>query len=89
VKSSHANKRLKIEAHHAFDKGKSTATPSSPFNDSDKYMSSWMHLRDDCSHMISEIKPKGPAQPKENLGNSRVDSSNQVRVASQTRKYGF
>ena len=52
-------------------------------------MSSWMHLRDDCSHMISGIKPKGFAQPKENSGKSRGDSSNQGRITSHTGKYGF
>jgi hypothetical protein len=31
-----------------------------------------MHLRDDCSHVISEIRPKGSTQPKENLGKSKV-----------------
>jgi hypothetical protein len=74
VKSSHASKRLKTESHHALDKGKSVVAPSSPSNDSDKYVSSRMHLRDDCSHMISEIKPKGSAQPKENSGKSRGDT---------------
>jgi hypothetical protein len=57
VQSSHASKRLKIEAHHAPNKGKSTVSPSSPSNDSTKSMSSHMHLRDDCSHVISEIRP--------------------------------
>jgi hypothetical protein len=48
-----------------------------------------MHLRDDCSHVISEIRPKVFAQPKENSGKSRGENNNQGRVASQTRKYGF
>jgi hypothetical protein len=48
-----------------------------------------MHLRDDCSHAISEIRPKGSAQPKANSGKSRGDNNNQGRVASQTGKYGF
>jgi hypothetical protein len=82
--SSHASKRLKTEAHHALDKGKATAAPSSPSNGSDKSVSSRMHLRDDCSHVISEIRPKGSAQPKANSGKSRGDNSNQGRVASQT-----
>jgi hypothetical protein len=89
VKSSHASKRLKTEAHHALDKGKSIVSPSSPSNDYDKSVSSQMHLRDDCSHVIREIKPKGSAQPKANSGISRGDNSNQERVASQTGKYGF
>jgi hypothetical protein len=73
---------LKTEAHHALDKGKSIAAPSSPSNGSEKYMSSWMHLRDDCSHVISEIRPKGSAQTKENSGKSKGDKNNQERIAS-------
>jgi hypothetical protein len=89
MQSSHASKILKTETHHALDKGKATAAPSSPSNDSDKSMYSHMHLRDDCSHVINEIKPKGFAQPKANSGKSRGDSRKQGRVASQTGKYGF
>jgi hypothetical protein len=61
---SHARKRLKIEAHHAPDKGKATAAPSSPSNGFDKSMSSRMHLRDNCSHVINKIRPKGLNQRK-------------------------
>jgi hypothetical protein len=39
MKSSHANKILNIESHHVFDKGKSTAAPSSPSDDSDESVS--------------------------------------------------
>jgi hypothetical protein len=80
---------LKIEAHHALDKGKAIVGPSSASNGSDKSMSSRMHLRDNCSHMINEIMPKGSAKPKVNLGKSRGDNINQGRVASQSGKYGF
>ena len=66
VHSSHALKRLKTEAHHAPDKGKSNVSPSSPSNDSAKSMLSCMHMRDDFSHVISEIRPKGSTQPKAN-----------------------
>jgi hypothetical protein len=89
VKSSHASKGLKTDAHHALDKGKSIAAPSSPSNDFDKSVSSRMHLGDNCSHVINEIRPKGSAQPKENLGKSRGDNNNQGRIPSQTEKYGF
>ena len=89
VHSSHASKRLKTEAHHALDKGKSIDAPSSPSNGSDKYVSSRMHLRDECSHMISEIGPKGSTQPKENLEKSKGDNKNQGNIASQSVKYGF
>jgi hypothetical protein len=79
---------LKTEAHHAPDKGKATAAPSSPFNGFDKSVSSRMHLRDDCSHVISEIRPKGSTQPKENSERSKGDN-NKGRIASQSGKYGF
>jgi hypothetical protein len=48
-----------------------------------------MHLRDDCSHVISEINPKFFAQLKEFSGKSGDDNNNQGKVASQTEKYGF
>jgi hypothetical protein len=70
-------------------KEKPCAAPSSPSNGSNKSVSSRMHLRDDCSHVINEIKPKGSAHPKANSGKSRGDNNNQGRVASQTGKYGF
>jgi hypothetical protein len=89
VQSSHASKRLKTEAHHAPDKGKSIAAPSSPSNGSDKSVSSQMHLRDDCSHVINEIRPKGSAQPKANSERSKGDNNNKGRIASQSGKYGF
>jgi hypothetical protein len=80
---------LKTEAHHALDKGKAIVAPSSPSNGSDKSVSSQMHLRDDCSHVISKIRPKGSAQPKENSGKSKGDNNNQGKIASQSGKYGF
>ena len=59
VQSSHARKRLKTKAHNAPDKGKVVVAPSSPSSDSTKSVSFHMHLRDDCSHVIIEIKLKG------------------------------
>jgi hypothetical protein len=41
-------------------KGKVVASPSSPSSDSTKLVSSRMQPRDDCSHVISEIKPQVP-----------------------------
>jgi hypothetical protein len=89
VQSSHASKRLKTEAHHAPDKGETAAAPSSPSNDSAKSVSSRMHLRDDRSHVISEIRPKGSTQPKENSERSKGDNNNKGKIASQSGKYGF
>jgi hypothetical protein len=48
-----------------------------------------MHLRDDFSHVISEIKPKGSTQPKANSENSKGDNNNKGKIASQSGKYGF
>jgi hypothetical protein len=80
---------LKIEAHHAPDKGKSTAAPSSSSNDSDKSVSSRIHLRYHFSHVINEIRPKGSTQPKANSKISKGDNNNQGKIASQSGKYGF
>jgi hypothetical protein len=54
-----------------------------------KFVSSRMHLRDDCSNVISEIRHKGSTQPKENSERSKGDSSNKRKIASQSGKYGF
>jgi hypothetical protein len=89
MQSSHASKRLKTEAHHAPDKGKVVVAPSSPSNDSAKYVSYRMHLRDDFSHVISEIRPKGSTQPKENSEKSKGDNNNKGKIASESGKYGF
>jgi hypothetical protein len=82
VQSSHARKRLKTEAHHAPDKGKAIVSPFSPSNDSAKSVSSRMHLRDDCSHVISEIRPKVSTQPKANSERSKGDKNNKGNSVS-------
>jgi hypothetical protein len=46
-------------------------------------------MRDDCAHVITEINPKGYSQLKAISGKSGGDNSNQGRVSSHTRKYGF
>jgi hypothetical protein len=86
---SSSNKRLKTEAHHAPVKGKATSAPSSPSNDSDKSVSFHMHWRDDCSHMINEMRPKGSTQLKANSEGLKGDNNNKGKIASQTGKYGF
>jgi hypothetical protein len=65
VQSSHASKRLKTDIPEPVqNKGKAVASPSSPSNDSSKFVSSHMHLKDDCSHVISEIQPQESNQPR-------------------------
>jgi hypothetical protein len=89
VQSSHAIKQLKTDVPHVQDKGKDTSSPSSPSNDSSKSVSSHMHLKDDCSHVISEIKPQGSNQPKATFGKSNGDNSDRRNISSQSGKYGF
>jgi hypothetical protein len=84
-----SNKRLKTEPHHAPVKWKATTAPSSPLNDSDKSVSSNMHWRNDCSHMIREMRHKGSTQPKADSEGLKGDSSNKGKISSQTGKYGF
>jgi hypothetical protein len=48
-----------------------------------------MHLRDDLSHVISEIIPKGSTHPKENLERSKGDNISKGNISSQSGKYGF
>ena len=84
-----ARKMLKTKAHHAHDKGKSIIAPFSPSNDSDKSVYSHMHLRDHCSHVINEIRPKVSTQPKENSERSKSDNNNKGKIDSQSGKYGF
>ena len=54
-----------------------------------KYVSSRMHLRDDCTHVISDIRPKGCTHPKANSERSKGDNNNKGKIASQSGKYGF
>jgi hypothetical protein len=89
VQSSHASKQLKTKAHHVPNKGKIVASPSSPLNGFSKSMSSHMHLRYDCSHVISDINLKGSTHPKENLERSKGDNNNKGKITSQSGKYGF
>jgi hypothetical protein len=64
----HVEFRIHVEG---MNKGKVVASPSSPSNDSSKHVSSDMQLKDDCSHVISEIQPQGSNQPQTNFGNQR------------------
>jgi hypothetical protein len=39
-----------------------------------------MHLKDDCSHVISEINPQGSNQPKATSGKSKGDNSDRIKI---------
>jgi hypothetical protein len=65
VQSSHTSKRLKTDIPQLVqDRGKIVASSSSPSNDSSKYVSSHLLLKDGCAHVISEIHPQGSNQPR-------------------------
>jgi hypothetical protein len=65
VQSLNASKRLKTNIPQPMqDKGKAVASPSYPSTNSSKYVSSHLHLKDYCSHVISEKQPQGSYQPQ-------------------------
>jgi hypothetical protein len=65
VQSSHASKRLKTDVPKPeLDKGKGVANPSKSSKDSSESVSSHLHLKDDCSHVINAIHPQGSHQLK-------------------------
>jgi hypothetical protein len=58
LQSSHARKILKSTIPEPkLDKGKEVANPSKSSKDSSESISSQLHLKDYCSHVISEIHP--------------------------------
>jgi hypothetical protein len=89
VQSSHANKILKTDVHEPVqDKGKEIATHSNSSKDFSKSVSSRLHLKDDCSHVISEIQPQGSDQSKAATEKSKGDN-NEKRPNASHSKYGF
>jgi hypothetical protein len=86
---SYSNKRMKIETHYAHVKRKATTAPSTPSNDFDKSVSFCMHWRDDCSHMIIEMRLKDSTHPKVGSEGLKDDSNNKGKIVSQIGKYGF
>jgi hypothetical protein len=89
VQSTHASKWFNTNVPHVQDKGKAPTSPSSPSNDSSKSVSSCMNLKDDCSHVISEINPQGSNQPKSISGKSKGENNDRRKISSQSGKYGF
>jgi hypothetical protein len=85
----HASKWIKTDVPHVKDKGDATASPSSSSNDTSKFISSHMHLKDDCSHVVIEIQPQGSNQPHANSKKSMVVNSDKRNIVSQSGKYGF
>jgi hypothetical protein len=48
-----------------------------------------MHLRDDFSHVINEIRPKGSTQPKENSERSKVTTTTREILLPRVENMGF
>jgi hypothetical protein len=90
VQCLHTSKRLKNDIPQLVqDKGKTTASPSSPSIDSSKYVSSRLHLKEECSDVINEIQPRGSNQPRATLEKSKGNNRENRKIASQSGKYGF
>jgi len=65
IQSSHASKRLKTTMPESkIDKGKGEANSPKSSENSSKSISSHIHIKDNLSHVISEIHPQGSNQPK-------------------------
>jgi hypothetical protein len=87
--SFHASKRLNIDVSKLVqDKGKGVATASKSSKESSESVSSHLHLKDDCSHVISAVQPQGSNKPKAAIERSKGDSSEKRPNASHS-KYGF
>ena len=69
------------------------ANPSKSSEDSSESVSSHIHLKDSCSHIISEIPPQGPnkmetvAHEKSEMGSK--EGNNEKRQNASHNKYGF
>jgi hypothetical protein len=76
IQSSHSSKRLKIDVPKPMqDKGKETTTHSSSSKESTESVSSRLHLKDDCSHVISVIQTQGSNHSNFSTEKSKGDSS--------------
>jgi len=86
VQSSHTSKRLKTDIPQLVqEKGKTTTSPSSPSIESAKSVSSRLHLKDDCSHVINKIQPQGSNQrglPKKSQLKTTMRRGNMPRKAT-------
>jgi hypothetical protein len=90
VQSSHDGKRLKIDVSQpVLDNRKVVASPSSPSTKSSKSVSSRLHIKYDCSHVINAIHPRGSNQARATPEKSRGDNNEKRKYASHNNKYGF
>jgi hypothetical protein len=88
--SPHTSKRLKNDIPQPVqDKGKAMVSPCSPSTESSNSVSSCLHLKYDCSHVINEIQPQGSNQPRATQEKSVGDNSEKRKYALQSNKYGF
>jgi hypothetical protein len=86
---SYSNKRLKIKAYYTSVKEKATTSPSASSDNSGNSVSSHLHWKDDCPHMIRKMRLEDSTQPKAGSKGLKYYSISKRKIASQTKKYGF
>jgi hypothetical protein len=84
-----SNKRLKIEAYYASVKKKAATAPSAYSDNCGKSVSSHLHWKDNCSHMINKMRLKDSTHPKASSEGLKDDSINKGRLPHKLKKYGF
>jgi hypothetical protein len=86
--SSHARKKLKTAMPEPeLDKGKKVANSPNSSENSFESISSHLHIKDNFSHVISEIHPQGSNQPK--AATKYQKRAVMERGSTSHRKYGF
>jgi hypothetical protein len=86
---SYSNKLLKIEAYYTSVKQKVATAPFASSDNSGKFVSSHLDWKEDCHHMIRNMRLEYSTQPKVGSKGLKDDSINKGNIASQTGKYGF
>jgi hypothetical protein len=93
AQSSHASKRLKTTMlEPEIDKGKEVANSPNSSENSSESVSSHLHLKDNFSHVISEIHPQGSNQLKATEGQNKKkskESSSEKRQTPLIENMGF
>jgi hypothetical protein len=94
IQSSHVSKRLKtVILETEIDKGKGVVNPSKSSKDSSESVSSHVHLKDSCSHVINDIHPQVSNQPRVVAQGTSVKQSkegnSEKRQTTSHSKYGF
>jgi len=86
---SYSNKRMKIEGYYTSVKDKVATSPSTSSDNSGKSVSSYMHWKDDLSHMMNKMRLKYSTEPKAGSKGLKYDITNKGKIASQNGKHVF